>query len=267
MMYQNKFVCAIKSEGKIIREFGDIVYLKFQSEYSILLKNLNSVKALVNVFIDGQNVTKNGLIINPNSEIDLERSLSNNNLKKGNKFKFIERNDSVEEHRGIGIEDGIIRIEFTFEDVNYLNVIKGEQWKPTPYPKQPIWYRDTYGSYYDASQNVSIGLAKTSLNIEQSSLRSVDATSFSTCSVNSVVTNDNGITVPGSLSNQEFSYGTISTLEQHSHIIVFKLLGEVNNKPVETVTVKTKPKCQTCGKLNKVNAKFCSNCGTSLTIV
>ena len=52
------------------------------------------------------------------------------------------------------------------------------------------------------------------------------------------------------------------------HSIVLKLLGETpDNKPVlQPVNVKMKPKCVTCGKLNKAKAKFCTECGTALEI-
>ena len=93
MMYNEKLAVAIKSNGKILREFKDKVYIKFGSEYSIYIKNLNNLRALVNVYIDGTNVTSGGLVVSANSEIDLERSLANNNLNVGNKFKFIERTD------------------------------------------------------------------------------------------------------------------------------------------------------------------------------
>ena len=44
MMYNNKLVAAIKSNGKVLREFGEEVYIPFGSEYSILIKNLHSVR-------------------------------------------------------------------------------------------------------------------------------------------------------------------------------------------------------------------------------
>ena len=53
MMYQSKLVASLKANNKILREFKDTVYVPFASEYSILIKNLNTVRALVNVFIDG----------------------------------------------------------------------------------------------------------------------------------------------------------------------------------------------------------------------
>ncbi len=80
--------------------------------------------------------------------------------------------------------------------------------------------------------------------------------------------NDVGITVPGSKSTQSFTTTTIGVLESQKYSIVLKLLGETpDNKPVlQPVNVKMKPKCVTCGKLNKANAKFCSECGTALEI-
>ena len=117
-MYNEKLAVAIKSNGKILREFKDKVYIKFGSEYSIYIKNLNNLRALVNVYIDGTNVTSGGLVVSANSEIDLERSLANNNLNVGNKFKFIERTGDIENHRGIKLEDGIVKIEYQFEKLN-----------------------------------------------------------------------------------------------------------------------------------------------------
>ena len=57
MMYNNKLAVAIKSAGKVLREFNkDEVYVPFGNEYSIFVKNMNSVRALVKVSIDGVDV-------------------------------------------------------------------------------------------------------------------------------------------------------------------------------------------------------------------
>ena len=109
-MYGNKLAAAIKVNGKILREFKDTVYIPFGSEYEILIKNLHTTRAVVNVYIDGNNVSPGGLVINAGSDITLERSIENGNLTEGNRFKFIERTSNIENHRGIKIEDGLIRI-------------------------------------------------------------------------------------------------------------------------------------------------------------
>ena len=79
---------------------------------------------------------------------------------------------------------------------------------------------------------------------------------------------DAGITVPGSKSTQSFSTTYVGAMESTTHNLVFKLIGDLGfNKPVsKPVTVKHKPKCVTCGKQNKHNAKFCAECGTALEI-
>jgi hypothetical protein len=87
----------------------------FGSEYSILIKNLHSTRAVVNVFIDGVNQTPSGLVIDAGRECDFERSLLNGSLNAGNKFKFIERTAGIEQHRGVQLEDGLVKIEYQFE--------------------------------------------------------------------------------------------------------------------------------------------------------
>lgn len=80
--------------------------------------------------------------------------------------------------------------------------------------------------------------------------------------------NDQGITVAGSESNQQFHWTSSFPVHETSDVIVLKLRGRVGEaKVVQAVTVKTKKTCTSCGKKNKSNVKFCSECGTSLTIL
>lgn len=117
MMYQSKMAFAIKSKGKVLREFKDTVYIPFGTEYSILLKNQHTTRAVVNVFIDGVNQTPGGLVVDALGECELERSLLNGSLTAGNRFKFIERTGAVEQHRGVQLEDGLVKIEYQFESI------------------------------------------------------------------------------------------------------------------------------------------------------
>ena len=141
-MYQSKLVASLKANGKILREFKDTVYIPFGSEYSILIKNLNSVRACVNIFLDGENVVPGGLVVDPGRTVDLERWVKNGNLSEGNKFKFIERTAAIEDGpRGIKLEDGLVRIEFQFEKPR--PVIQ-PRWVPGHYEydqwnKSPTW--------------------------------------------------------------------------------------------------------------------------------
>ncbi len=282
-MYESKMAAAIKVNGKVLREFNkDTVYVPFGSEYSILLKNLNTTRAVVNVFIDGNDMVPGGIVLNAGQEVDLERSVKNGNLTEGNKFKFIERTGAVEQHRGVKLEDGLVRVEFQFE-------------QPVPaYRPPPIW-TTTYGNNSQIYPQGGIsGATPTSYNVN-GVLRSVDFSSNGAtmqaqataavnqyCADNGIVSksevhdgsatmdwcdapkNDVGITVPGSKSEQKFSTTYVGALESTKHSMVFKLLGGEAVK--QAITVKHKPRCDTCGKQNKATAKFCVECGTALEI-
>ena len=63
-MYGNKIAAAIKVSGKVLREFKDTVYIPFGSEYTILVKNLNTKRACVNIYLDGECVSGGGIVLN-----------------------------------------------------------------------------------------------------------------------------------------------------------------------------------------------------------
>jgi hypothetical protein len=288
-MYNNKLVASIKANGKILREFKDTVYIPFGSEYSFLIKNLHTTRALINVFIDGDDVVPGGLVVNAGKEIDLERYIKNDNLKEGNRFKFIERTEGIEQHRGVKLEDGLVRIEFQFElppmKISSLpqfqrdDLLSQLQNTPisgstgfgvtTPLSGSNDFKITASGSagYYGTSiggSNLTRGISSSVNNISVASLQSmVTPASFS-----APIHNDAGITVAGSKSTQSFSTTYMGALDPEKHSIVLKLLGETpDNKPVlAPVTVKAKPKCTTCGHTNKATAQFCNKCGTALVI-
>lgn len=258
MMYSNKLAVALKHNGKILREHGETVYVEFGSEYSILVKNLNTVKCQVKISIDGKDVGDNGrFIINPGEELDLERSISNGNLNEGNKFKFIERTSAIEQHRGVKLEDGLIKVEFEFECV-----YRPQQWPGTSYQDyQSPWDKNkiyTKGMVGDSTTNCAYSGTIGSVNVSCAS-----QTFTSQANVNDV-----GITVPGSKSEQKFQTVSSFITDGDKHVIVLKMLGQVGDIIVkEPITVKTKKICSTCCSSEKHSASFCSKCGTSLNVI
>jgi hypothetical protein len=280
MMYNQKLVASIKSKGRVLREFKDTVYIPFASEYSILLKNLNTTRAVVNVFIDGENVVPGGLVIDPGWTVDLERWIKNGNLSEGNRFKFIERTSAIEDGpRGIKLEDGLVRIEYQFEVPRpIINV--APTWTTTTTQWNGVYASGSAGTSYNvggvmrgvdfskgeamkASATAATNATLTAMNISTSSkLHDGSAT------MDWAPANETGITVPGSKSEQRFQTVHVGVLESTVHNIVLKLVGDLgDNKPVtKPVTVAHKPKCTTCGKQNKAHAKFCVECGTALEI-
>ena len=269
MMYNSKLVASLKSaKGKILREFGETVYVPFGEEYSIFVKNLNNVRALVSISVDGTDIgdgTK--FIVDPNSSIDIERFVKEGNFNVGNRLKFIERTSAVENHRGIKAEDGLVRVEYWFE--RQVPVYKPTStWiynNPVVYGDND-WHLKRTDRYY-TGDDINNRAMYSSNDILNSSVGEVRGNSTSSRSLTRSM-NDAGITVEGSVSNQQFVYGGYFPVEATSHVIVLKMLGQTENARVETaVTTKIKTECKTCGRRNKNSASFCSQCGTSLQIV
>lgn len=257
MVYKENFVAVLKCNGKILREKDGYVNIPFGSEYSILLKNLDSRKAVVDISVDGEDVLDGDrLIINPNSDLELE------GFKKGNRttnrFKFIQKTEEIVEHRGDKVDDGIVRIEFTFE--KKVQEMKQIQWTYNyNYPNwndyyyhQPIWcYKSTFTS------NNGGGLSSSN------SVRCCFSESFDSFSPE----DDEGITVKGSDdTDQKFVIGHTKELESQSQVINIRMRGynSKSEKVKEPLTVDKKLRCPTCGRISKSSAKFCSNCGTFL---
>lgn len=272
MTFKDNFVAEVKCNGRILRVIDGIVYLPFGSEYSILLKNLDSRKASIRVHIDGGDVLNGqSLLLEPNTETELTGELRGNAVR--NRFKFIEKTEQISNHRGDRIDDGMIRIEFAYEKptpkirqiINeyhhyYHHHHNYDYWpKPSPYR----WTTDSvvYGSVSE-TQNISnnagnqtLGSADAPENISQT---------FNQMSVQTPI-NDMGITVKGSETYQQFQYGSIGDLED-SQVITIQLRGQTaKSTPVQQpLTVKAKVTCPTCGTRSKSNTKYCPNCGTYL---
>lgn len=283
MMYQDKLVVAVKSNGKILRETKDLVQLPFGSEFSVLVKNLNSRRAKFRLHIDGTDVLDGTeIIVNANAEVEMKRFIRNGNMDEGNAFKFIERTQAIEDGpRGIKMDDGVIRVEFWFEkEAPVINTV---------YTRE-IWSKEAYPTFGGPFRNSGIGGSGISSSIgssasyttkSKSASRGPQTSSMSTLdsytelaqtqnaaqSLNNVA-NEAGITVPGSRVEQKFTTVYGFNPETQSHVIVLRMIGKVGEIEVAApVTVKTTQKCSTCGKVNKATSKFCTDCGTSLQLL
>ena len=264
-MYNEKLVAVIKVNGKVLRELGGTVSLPFGSEYSILVKNLNSVRAQVKVSVDGKDATEGTrLVIMPNSSIDLERYIRNGNLQAGNRFKFIERSPEVEAHRGIGEDDGLIRVEAWKElDRPFVPVPHYYDDPLDPYyPWRPHPWRKRFGGGIGGSSTERPSASGMHLNSVRSFSDSCDV------QVKSLNANDAGITVPGSESGQQFHKVSNFDVEPQSIVIVLRLRGAVGDELVSRpITVDFKPVCDTCGLTGAATSQYCSRCGAWLKLV
>jgi hypothetical protein len=289
MVYKSNLAVAIKVNGKVLREQGDLVTLPFGSEYSILLKNMDTVRVLAKISIDGVEVTDGSFILQPNSSSEIERFVKD--LNKGNRFKFIERTEAVEQHRGVKVDDGLIRIEYSREKIAPAPVHVPVVYDYYPWPYWPFrrtypYYGDwhTYNSCGDIQPLVTttgaLGNAQSySGNISGASRSrgmnsgsqimsfSCNNATMDATNASGLASNDVGITVPGSLSNQQFV--TVSSFPtEEAKVLILRLRGKVGDKSVtKPVTVETKSNCTTCGRSNGSRNKFCYQCGTALEIV
>lgn len=264
MMYQNNFVSVIKCKGKVLREDNKgIVRLPFGSEYTILLKNKDSRKAVVNVEIDDESVA-DGIIVGSNKTVELKGSL--NGLKVRNRFKFIQKTKEIQDYRGDRLGDGLVRIEYTFEKkveepvwyytppvITWPEWPDNDKWRPrkcsTSAPHTTYDAPITGDCVYTCSNNPS-GLVGTSIVSECSALPK----------------SDEGITVKGSKTKQDFVYGYTNVLESQSSVIILHLRGLTKKcfEVKKAITVKTKLKCPTCGRKSKSSMQYCGGCGTYL---
>ncbi len=283
MMYQNKFVAAIKVNGQVLRETQNgSVAIPFGAEYSLFLKNLNSVRVKVRVSLDGTDATDGTwLVLAPNTSMDLERFIKAGNFASGNRFKFIERTAEVEAHRGAKGDDGIVRVEYLTERIRpVVNVPDYHYYPvPTPYPV-PSWPRprrwNDYGPRFSSAQRCSLGpsgsrmRAGASVNVNSASASYYSASDFGEATMDSAVvpcSADIGITVAGSISSQQFHVAQDFETTGQSDVIVLHLRGKVGASVVTApVTVKTKLVCETCGRSSKSDTSFCPGCGTSLQV-
>lgn len=265
-MHSNNFVFCIKHNGKVLRELDGKVYLPFGAEYALYLKNLDSRKAKVRVFIDGQNVTGDScLIVNGRSYMEVERFITSN-MSRGNRFKFIERNAAVEAGRGVQAEDGLVRVEFEYEvphtlyrtppihGVRLRGMNTGDYNPPTTFSVSNSAGAQEFNC--SVSGNVSY-----SENVYHGTATTVSAP-------RSAFVNQAGITAPGSISDQQFTYVPDFATDGVVFTMTLQLLGDTGQHLVQApVTVKTRPVCSTCGTTGAANARFCAACGTSLVLV
>jgi len=266
MTYKEKFVAVIKNRGKILRDNNGTVRVPFGSEYTIYMKNLNSRKAVVDVSVDGKDVLDgNQIVLDAGHTLDLKGFMKGMRVK--NKFRFINKTKEIANYRGDRIDDGIVRVRFRFEkrqDSPVWNSITPRppfDGSPRYYFNQPDWsYTDDSTSGGSSSNEVLYTASMSNFSSSTLSSRSKAMKRSSTPK------SDEGITVNGAPTNQQFYNAHVGELETSSEVIVLRLKGRTSRgkKVVRPVTTKTKITCPTCGRRWKSTMKYCGNCSTYL---
>lgn len=268
MMYHQNFVAVLVCGGDILREFdGNTVRIPFGSDYSIRLKNKEARKAVASVEVDGTSATEMGPIIVPGGEtVELEGFMGPDG-RVTHKFRFIQKTTEISKYRGDKIDDGIITIQFQFEQHDPIHIDHHHHHHNYPCPKP--WCPPKFGGILRGMGGEQYG----SDDIRYAtSCSASDSPSISSCSpadFKSLPVSDEGITVKGAKSDQNFVVGHTKPLESNVYTISLRLRGVVHDGKVKgpvrkPILVRTKLRCTSCGRVSSSGSQFCSNCGTAL---
>jgi hypothetical protein len=236
MSYFNKLVVTIKQNNKIIREENDNIFkIPFDSEYSILIKNLNNLNAIINVSIDGEDVlNKNSINIAKNSSYELE-GFVDHTQRITNRFKFVK--DTLNNKKSNVGENGLILVTCYYQEEIVNNVYIQQSYPifvPYRFPVCDDFYY-SYGDNFPFTNTIGYSCSN----------------EITCCSV------DNGATVKGTPINKELPKNSSNKFFN----IVLQLKGIDSEKPVYS---KEKIYCTSCGRRCKTNMKFCPECGNQL---
>jgi hypothetical protein len=207
-MYNNDFVLAIKLNNQklFLEERKDhSIAVPFGAEYSLRLKNKNSRRALVKIFIDGENVSGNGYIVDRQSHIDIKRFAE---VEKAFKVAALDSSDAIENGKNGPNDDrgkGVIEAHFYLEkerpvppvviDHHYHHYHDVYLPRPYPYRTRPWygepWYGEPwYGEVWRGSDHlIGANSLSKSMSINNVSSCSMDGASFA-CSNDSLSLND-----------------------------------------------------------------------------
>lgn len=272
------YVIAIKVNGKTLREDNGKVYLPFNTEYEIFIKNLTLLRVGASVEIDGTDVTNGLVVIDAKDDVTLKRMILGNDLTNGPAFKFVSLSSGQVQDPSEK-ENGYIKVSFfpekypTFDTLYYKT-------PGTIYNDHGLGdlfdYRDGGGmvspsSFSDpsaASKGIfrgdtsSRGIVGNTISSPSALYSSTMSDQVNVCSDAVVGTSQLGATVAGNKVSQSFTSIRFSYHPVAFTVMTLRLLGNV-----EPVLVKdTRSKfCHNCGVKVKLGYRYCSNCGALLT--
>lgn len=235
MMYYEEIVAVLcDSNKKPLRELDSQkqdngrktkVFLPFDSEYQILIKNNCEKRIKLKIDIDGTNVSGNGLIMAAHSNDFIERFVD---IAK--KFKFVRSS-----HEGVSdptnLENGVIKIRCVKEkEPTYGGIVIREEhhhhhhnswtygWpNRTFYDHQPLYYSSDM-----MSRNIGGVLCSSNLTASTHDTNAL----YTACNASL----ESGATVEGEKSNQEFTSTFWRGDEDKEFVFTFNLFGsDVND--------------------------------------
>jgi hypothetical protein len=155
MMYSNKFVMCVLISGHVQKELANgVVPIPFGSEYTLRFRNKHNRRAVVQIYIDGENVSGGGYVINANDSVDIKR---HSDVDRAFKFVSLDSEEAYEHGKNgpntdkvkgtiearFYLEKEVVRVREIHHDHHHHH--HHDHWKRIqPYPPYNPWI--TYGS-------------------------------------------------------------------------------------------------------------------------
>lgn len=242
------YVTRKKSRAKIYHYNN--LFFNDEETFEIELFNPKTNRVLTKIWLNGQEISGSGIIINPGQRIFLERFIDSNN-------KFVYKTYDIENNTQtleVIRSNGDIEIKFYNEYFNTNTFNDSPIFKPT------IWYGTTTINPFIGSTSANINYGN-GLSLTSSIGNNVSYTSNVAGSLSNSKSIETGRIEKGESSNQSFetTYGSFNTFSTKE--VKYKILP-MSSKPIEGKDLKKY--CTECGKKVKETFKFCPSCGVKV---
>lgn len=244
MVYSNRFVMCVVLNGKPVSELANgTVQLPFGSEYSLRFHNKNDRRAVVKFFIDGENVSGNGYVINAHDSIEIHRHAA---FDSSFKFVSLESGDAIAQGKSGPNHDkvkGTIEARFYLEKerkfikIEYPNYPKYTRTFDDEIDKSPspTWHNPTTGPQW-TEQKTSGGMSgilrsQSICSLQGMSLSGTDVSYSTQPLIGNVSSTDvgqsaehilhDGCTVEGGRTGQEFGTVQIDVEDHYTSVSIF----------------------------------------------
>jgi len=240
------YVTRKKSRAKIYHYNN--LFFNDEETFEIELFNPKTNRVLTKIWLNGQEISGSGIIINPGQRIFLERFIDSNNKFVYKTYDIENNTQTLEAIRS----NGDIEIKFYNEYFNTNTFNDFPIFKPT------IWYGTTTPT---TLSNPFIGSTSTTTNGYYGDNISYTLTSNVVGSLSNSKSIETGRVEKGESSNQSFetTYGSFNTFSTKE--VKYKILP-MSSKPIEGKDLKKY--CTECGKKVKETFKFCPSCGVKV---
>jgi len=240
------YVTRKKSRAKIYHYNN--LFFNDEETFEIELFNPKTNRVLTKIWLNGQEISGSGIIINPGQRIFLERFIDSNNKFVYKTYDIENNTQTLEAIRS----NGDIEIKFYNEYFNTNTFNDFPIFKPT------IWYGTTTPT---TLSNPFIGSTSTTTNGYYGDNISYTLTSNVVGSLSNSKSIETGRVEKGESSNQSFetTYGSFNAFSTKE--VKYKILP-MSSKPIEGKDLKKY--CTDCGKKVKETFKFCPSCGVKV---